>query len=97
MTQEQELTVLKKLGYVQPFQIKPAQGPHLDMASMMLEFAPKHFGATEPANGHYPALTDDSRRGLLQDIVKQVRKNESYTEKNIEQMAKKLGPAMPRV
>ena len=96
LTLKETTTIMKKMGWEQPFQIKPAQGPHLDMASMMMEFAPKHFGATEPTSGQYPSLTDNNRRGLLQDIIKQVRKNETYTEKNIDQMAKRLGPAMPR-
>lgn len=95
-SKEEKMALMKTLGHVEPFQIKPAQGPYLDMTSMMMEFAPKHFGATEPVSGQYPLLTDNNRRGLLQDIVRQVRKNETYTEKNIDQMAKKLGPAMPR-
>ena len=96
MTTEEHEALLKKLGHVKKETITTYPGPHLDMANLMIEYAPKHFGVTDPTSGQYPSLTDTRSRGLLQDVIKQVRKNETYTEKNIERLIKKLGPAMPR-
>ena len=96
MTTEEHETFLKQLGHVKQEPVTTHPGPHLDMANLMIEYAPRHFGVTEPTSGQYPNMVDSRSRGLLQDIIKQVRKNETYTEQNIERLVKKLGPAMPR-
>jgi hypothetical protein len=76
-------------------QPKPGPPPALDMGQMLISYAPREFGATEAKSGRYPVPIDARKKGLLQDVVRQVRRNETYLQKDEDSLVRKLGPAMP--
>lgn len=49
----------------------------------------------EAVSGKYEPLVDVRRRGLMQDIVRQVSRNPSYRDKDVQSLIAKLAPAMP--